>query len=458
MRGSSPLDKKEIRMSRYGALDLFMRQSASPTGILSEEIKAKADISIGSTLEVPVIDDNTSLSIGSTRDVVIVDAENTSRMITISFTTYAHGFTSVPAMFSNNEVAMQRDFETKMKLTDRLFATAINSASVSTLESNKSQVWANTLLYTELADVIVASYAQRESILGDLGVMMAANDFYGQLHVVANAGFESLVRDLAEKDLYNSENKRMEYSDKVWSFDNAVQNGSGKFATAFAVEEDSVGILFRHEREAVLGTVMQDGTEWNIDSLPISGVPVSTYYYESKGDFNAINGAASADMTRVRKEHFGFAIDVGFVTAYISGTATRPTPIGKVQINLAATDSDVTAPLKSSISDITALTNFTITFDEVMCTDQAGTIITGDIKDLFTITAATPAGVSIVSATASADGLSVAFVIADTSTNLAAEDYVESNAASLYDGAGNVHVSDQLADVNAGGTAWELAD
>lgn len=457
MRAAGNLDKWEIRASRYGALDLFMRQTESPTGIITEDLKSKAKVSIGSTLEVPAIDDNTALTIGSTRDVVIVDAENTSRMIVISFATYSHGFTIVPSLFHNNEISMQRDFETKMKLTDRLFAKALDAVALSTLESNKTKVYSDTLLFTELADVIVAKFAQREDILGDSNVMMAANDFFGELHVVANGGFESLVRDLAEKDLFNSENKRMEYNDKVWYWDNALVNGAGKFGTAFVVQEDSVGMLFRHEREAILETKMEDGTEWNVDMLPI-GVPVSTYFYESRGDFNAIAGAASADMTRVKKDHFGFAIDVAFQASFISDTANRATPISKIQINRSETDSDVTAPLKSSISAITLLTNFTITFTEVMCTDQAGTVIAGDIKDLFTITAAAPTGVAITSAIASADGLSVVFIIADPSTNLAAEDYVESNAASLWDGAGNAHVSDQLADVNVGGTAWELAD
>ena len=457
MRADGNIDSLEIRGSRYGALDMYLRQTESPTGIITPELKEKAKVSVGSQLEVAVIDDNTSLTIGSTRDVVIVDAENTSRMVVITFTTYSHGFTIVPALFHNNELSMQRDFNTKMKLTDRLFARAADAACLVHLEANKTQVFEDALLYTELADTLIATYAQRTDILGDVNVVMAANDFFNEIHVVANGGFESLVKDLAESDLYNSVNKRMEYNDKIWNFDNALVNGSGKYATAYAVQGDSIGMMFRHEREALLGTVMKDGTEWNVDMLPI-GIPVSTYFYESKGDFNAIAGAASADMTRVRKEHYGFAIDIALQAAYISSPASRPTPIAKIQINTAANDADTTAPLKSSISAITAKTNFTITFDEVMCTDEAGTIITGDIKALFTITAATPAGVSIVSATASADGLSVAFVIADGSSNLAAEDYVESNAASLWDGAGNVHVSDQLADINVGNTAWELAD
>lgn len=455
MREKSPIDKHEIRASRYGALDTYMRQTESPTGIISEALKSAANISIGSTLEVPVIDDNTALTIGSTRDVVIVDAENTSRMIVIPFTTYAHGFTIVPSNFHNNEISIQKDFETKMKLTDRLFASAINESCLSHLEANKSKVFNDTLLYTELADTIVARYEQREEILGDSNVLMSANDFFGELHVVGSNGFESLVRKLAEKDLYNSVNKRFQYNDKVWAFDNTLPNGVGKYGTGYVIQEDSLGIMWRHEREAIYNRTMADGTEWAIDSLPFSMIPVSTYYYESRGDFSGITGAASADMTRVKKEHYGFAIDVALQAAYISDTDNRPTPIVKIQVNRSETDSDVTAPAVSGVTS-SALTSFVLEFSEPVATDQSGTMITGDIKDLFVLTAATPAGIVIDSAIASADGLSVEFSVTDGSGNLAAADTIAVDTDKLYDGAGNVMVAGAGAQVNGGATAWVI--
>ena len=51
---------------------------------------------------------------GSTRTVTIADSENTSKMVQITFATYAWGFTIAPAMYMNNEIGIQKDFETKM--------------------------------------------------------------------------------------------------------------------------------------------------------------------------------------------------------------------------------------------------------------------------------------------------------------------------------------------------------
>ena len=89
IRANSNLDKYEFRPSRYGALDAFLVQSNDPTGILIDELKAKARTSIGNTIETPVIDYNGSISIGNTRELIIADSENTSRMVTIAFATYA---------------------------------------------------------------------------------------------------------------------------------------------------------------------------------------------------------------------------------------------------------------------------------------------------------------------------------------------------------------------------------
>lgn len=98
IRANSNLDKFEYRPSRYGALNAFMVQSEDPTGILTEELKQKARTSIGNALETPVIDYDADITIDSTRTLTIADSENTSKMVQITFATYAWGFTIAPAM------------------------------------------------------------------------------------------------------------------------------------------------------------------------------------------------------------------------------------------------------------------------------------------------------------------------------------------------------------------------
>lgn len=343
IRANSNLDKFEYRPSRYGALNAFMVQSEDPTGILTEELKQKARTSIGNTLETPVIDYDADITIGSTRTLTIADSENTSKMVQITFATYAWGFTIAPAMYMNNEIGIQKDFETKIMKYIYAFAKKLDEAALAALAANKTQVLKNPLLYDWSANAINAKWTERENVFGDLEVMMGANDFYGQLHLVGDPGVESIMRKLQQHGLYNDVNKQNEFGTKIVHLTNNIAAAEGKYAQGYAVNAGSLGMLTRFERDCLLGTVSGDGHEWGIATLPLLNMPVGTYFYDSVGDYNAIAGAATADMTRTRKEHYGFAVDVAFLTAYNSALSTLASPI--LAFNVSSEDAVYAKPV-----------------------------------------------------------------------------------------------------------------
>lgn len=343
IRANSNLDKFEYRPSRYGALNAFMVQSEDPTGILTEELKQKARTSIGNTLETPVIDYDADITIGSTRTLTIADSENTSKMVQITFATYAWGFTIAPAVYMNNEIGIQKDFETKMMKYIYAFAKKLDEAALATLAANKTQVLKNPLLYDWSSNAINAKWTERENVFGDLEVMMGANDFYGQLHIVGDPGVESIMRKLQQHGLYNDVNKQNEFGTKVVHLTNSIAAAGDKYAQGYAVNAGSLGMLTRFERDCLLGTVSGDGHEWGIATLPLLNMPVGTYFYDSVGDYNAIAGAATADMTRTRKEHYGFAVDVAFLTAYNSAPSTLASPI--LAFNVSSEDAVYAKPV-----------------------------------------------------------------------------------------------------------------
>lgn len=346
IRANSNLDKFEYRPSRYGALNAFMVQSEDPTGILTEELKQKARTSIGNTLETPVIDYDAGITIGSTRTLTIADSENTSKMVQIAFTTYAWGFTIAPAMHMNNEIGIQKDFETKMMKYIYAFAKKLDEAALAQLAASKTQILKNKLLYDFSSNAINAKWTERENVFGDFEVMMGANDFYGQLHIVGDPGVESIMRKLQQHGLYNDVNKQNEFGTKVVHLTNNIAAAGGKYAQGYAVNAGSLGMLTRFERDCLLGTVSGDGHEWGIATLPLLNMPVGTYFYDSVGDYKAIAGDATADMTRTRKEHYGFAVDVAFLTAYNSkpsGDGALPSPI--LAFNISSEDAVYAKPV-----------------------------------------------------------------------------------------------------------------
>lgn len=327
------MDKWMLRPSQYGALEAFIMGNSEPGSIISPDLYARARTAVGQTVQVPVFDAE-SVSLGSSRSVTIADSENTTQLYTITFTLITWGFTIVPAMFMNQEVSIQQDFDRKFRKYLFKVAETLDTAGIAALSTAKSQVFADLLgLYTNTGNTVVAPLAQKDEIIGDLTAIMNANDYYGSPYkVVGNPGLMSLVNKQSQYSQFNEQDKTIQWLDKRFGYTNRLANDAAKIATGYIINPNSVGHLLRNERESILGTVLPDGHEWGIENLPMLGLPVDTYFYQSAGDFNAIAGAATADLTRGAKDHYGFALEFAFVTAYNTDPATHASPIVRFSV------------------------------------------------------------------------------------------------------------------------------
>lgn len=148
------LDRNMFRPCEYGALDFFIEQTNAPNSIISPNLRDRALASIGNTVQVPVINYDENVQVSNVRSCVIADNENTSALVTLVWTTYAIGFTMVPAAYSNNEISYQHDFMRKMEKTTRALADALDKGAVAALEANKTQVFKTLLNYTQTGNVV----------------------------------------------------------------------------------------------------------------------------------------------------------------------------------------------------------------------------------------------------------------------------------------------------------------
>lgn len=332
LRVNSPnLSQWTLRPSRYGAQDAFMMGNNDPNTIISPELMERARSAVGRQVQVPVFDSET-VTIGSTRTVTIADSENTSQLYTVSFTTYAWGFTIVPSLYMNNEIGMQADFARKFNKYLLQFAADLDSAGIAALSAGKTQVFADALGYDTTGNTLTAPLAAEQEVLGDLTAIMNANDFYGAFKVVGNTGLQAIIAKMQERGQFNEVDKTIQWLDKTMHYTNRLPNEVGSKATGYIINPGSLGQIYRHEREALLGTLLPDGTEWGIDILPMLNLPIDTYFYYGVGDYSGIAGAATADATRVAKEHYGFAIEVANVVAYNDDLAANASPILKFDI------------------------------------------------------------------------------------------------------------------------------
>lgn len=331
-RVSNPeFDRNMTRPCEYGALDFFIEQTNSANSIISPNLRDKAFASIGNSVQIPVINYDGDVQVSNIRSCVIADDENTSALYTVVWATYAIGFTMVPASYMNNEISYEHDFTRKMEKTTRALADALDKGAVAALEAGKTQVFKDKLNYQVQGNVVEVPSQMATEILGDVNPMMRANCFPEYIHIIGNAGVDSLVRKLAQHGVYNDVNKRMEYDNKVLHYTNNVVNEAQKNGTFFAVADGNVGVLTRVDREALRRT-RANFHEWDVVRLPYIDLPVGSHYYTAVGDQSQIAGDATADLTCAVKEYFGFSLDVAFLVAYNSNPATVASPIIKAEI------------------------------------------------------------------------------------------------------------------------------
>lgn len=338
------LDRNMTRPCEYGALDFFIEQTNAANSILSPYLRERAFASMGNTVQIPVIDYDGNVQVSNQRTCVIADNENTSALYTIAWVTYSVGFTMVPAAYSNNEISYEHDFMRKMEKISRALANELDKGAVAALEANKTQVFKDLLQYQQVGNVIEVPTQMATEILGDVNPIMRANCYPEMIHIIGNAGVDSLVRKLAQHGVYNDVNKRMEYDNKVLHYTNNVANEEGKNGTFFAAVDGNVGVLTRVDREA-LRRARANFHEWDVVRLPYIDLPVGSHYYTAVGDQSTIMGDASADLTCAVKEYFGFSVDVAFVVAYNSDTETVANPILKAQIAAPGANTPIGMPV-----------------------------------------------------------------------------------------------------------------
>ena len=320
--------------AQYGATAYAMLDTESPNSLVSPGLKEKAWASIGRTVQIPVYDSG-SVSISASRSATISDSELTSQLYDCTFVTASWGFTINPALYVNNEMTPEIDFNQKYIRYLNQFHTDLETAILAKLTTNKTQIFGLDpvdLGYTNVGSVVTSAYADREKIIGDLDALQFGNKVYGNQNIIANGGVMSIFNQMKEKAEYNEVNRTYQFRNKNFFWSNVLTNDSGMMATMFSMPSGTSAILFRAEREGLLQTPNMIGYAWEPTTLLQSGIPVIMYSYQSAGDFNALGSTATADNTRSIKFHVGFSVDYCILTPYNTALGTYRNPIIKAQV------------------------------------------------------------------------------------------------------------------------------
>ena len=346
------MSKNTLRIGEYGALELFLEESRTAGGIITPSLREKAWLSAGRTLQIPVWDPNGNIAVTTSRSCTISDAENISKLYTVTFANVSSGFTMVPNLYDNNEFSYEDDWIMKYRTMEDKLGDALDVLAITALGTAQTQVFAQQLGYTVTGNSVQVPYAKRVNIFGDVKGMMRANRYRGDgLRIVGNAGCEAVVRNLQIFGGQNAQNLDREFAGNSLYYTNNVanaeQSGGTTFSGAFyAVAPGMVGFLSRPSRAERNNTKTRIGHEWGTEVLPGLGIEFGYHYYESVGDMSSIASTASADMVCDKKEHFGFSLDVAFITAYNASISTIANPIIHADIE-ASTKPTIAIPVNS---------------------------------------------------------------------------------------------------------------
>jgi hypothetical protein len=322
------LDKNEQRMSEYGALDFFRQETNSPNGIMDEDTRTKIKSSFGNTVVVPVLD-APDVTIGNVRSCTIPDQENTSQLVTLTFATYAFGFSMYPAQYYNNDVKYQQDFDRKLTAYLLKFAETLDLACVNVLETNKNTYAGNLAAYFPFtSSSLQIADAEKEDLFNQLNTITREMNYVGKPNIVSSYGLLPMVERLRNQGAGNSINEAFQLAGYNFFPTSRVTVPGGAKSVFYAVENGSVAMENRNDPDAILGHRIGDHMIWEQVNVPIVNLEMASFYREDCSDARNLQ-SGTAGLTRTKKEGFEWSTDVVFMTAYNSDTVNKHQPILK---------------------------------------------------------------------------------------------------------------------------------
>jgi len=330
------LDKNERRASRYGAYDLFREQTKDATGILTPDVRKTIKESFGNVVQIPVLNDadDADITISNQRSCTIPLFENTSKLVTLSFTTYAFGFTMFPAMYKTNQIGYERDFQVKMERYLRKLAAQFDTLCINRLNIDRNQKWDGlTATYAQVANALQVPKSGQLDYYNQLQSMFELMDFYGDVDVLANTMHQPFLRRTRAQGAGNDENENFQFNPYDWKFTNRMPVAAGMESTVYAVGKGQCAFENRNDWDSIMGSSVGNGLKkWDQVQVPIVDLLMGSYYIEDCADATVtIAGPASPGMTATKMEGFAFSTDVVAITSYNKDRANNFGPIIKAE-------------------------------------------------------------------------------------------------------------------------------
>lgn len=336
IRGEFPnaLDRDEWRVTKYGLVNSTIDQTEGIDSIVSPDLKAKAMVSEGRVVAIPVMKKG-SLTVTNTRTCTIGDYENDSALVNLTWTTLVVDISMVSAQYRKNEISYLADLQKKLRLVKDALLSQIESAIFTKLDTDKSTIFNSSLAGTKyplVGDTLQVASADHEYFFNDIGAIQNSDDFYNNtFNVLGSTNLMPYVNHYIHQGPQNDENLSYQFGDKNFAFSNSVVDGASKLATGFILPDGAIGMLTRVNADAQMGHSTGDGTSWSTER--IDGIPfdIGVMYKSKCSDQSALNGSGLEHLEATKVENWQFSVDFGLLTSYNSDPVTIASAIKKFE-------------------------------------------------------------------------------------------------------------------------------
>jgi hypothetical protein len=327
------LDKLEQRRSMYGAWNYYQQQASGAQSLIDPDLRATIKKSFGNTIQVPVFNTE-DVVITNVRACTVPDLQNTTALVTLTFVTYAFGFTMIPSEYFNNDIKYERDFNRKLEKFIQKLAATLETASANNLSTNKNTYWPAKIsaYYPVVGNALQITQAQKNDAYNQFNAIMKEMDFASNVDVITTLSGAPMVNRLNNQGAGNAVNESFQFNGYEWFYSNGITNGAGVQSTGYLVQPGTVAVENRNDPDTIMNSRIGDIAVWDEIDMPLVNLRMGSYYYANCADVSAYHSGMTG-LTRVKKEGFEFSTDVCFVNSYNSDPTTRFNPIVKFEIS-----------------------------------------------------------------------------------------------------------------------------
>lgn len=327
-------DRDQLRATRNGLLTSALEMTKSINSVVSPDLISKAVASQGRNLDIPVMKKGV-VTIANVRSCTIAGDDSESALVRVVWKTLSADIFMVPGQYEKNIVKYTFDLTKKIQEIVEAFKTEIETDLETALDTNKSQVYASSIItdkYALVGDAVQVLPTQLDFFFGDINAIDLADDFYNNtIKVISNHVVMPTVNKYINQGGGNAENTNYQFAGMDFRFTNRIPNGVLKNATGYWMPDGTIGLLTRVDVDAREGHVATNGTEWMEETLPELPFPVGIQFKSQCDDQNALNGAGMGHLTASLTEHWQISFDFAIIVPYNPDLATQSSSIRKFE-------------------------------------------------------------------------------------------------------------------------------